>query len=293
MRTIIAISLLILLLAAVACGAEAPELVATTEPTTTPASLIPTNTPFSPTAELPAYTITEVDDVSFGSTRRLNYKVKTVAALSDAQIKEVAESIIDARHRQDDLVNALSFMFYFPGNQGPVPNIVLNWAPGGDWRKANTVKSGEYKTFAFDVIDNRLIVETLSELYPATPESTATATLEPAATVETTPELIPTPTIDQTLLSFLLCDQLLAKLEMRWGQAPSVINSDDPLVSGNIMPGDYIRLLMPKPDSDGNIRVQVFPHDNRSVGKTDNQVWIDWDGLTLFRLESTMFECED
>ena len=50
MRTIIAISLLILL-AAVACGEEAPEPVATTEPTTTPASLLPTNTPFSPTAE--------------------------------------------------------------------------------------------------------------------------------------------------------------------------------------------------------------------------------------------------
>ncbi len=88
--------------------------------------------------------------------------MKTVAALSDAQIKEVAESIIDARHRQDDLVNALSFMFYFPGNL--VPNIVLRWAPGGDWGKANTVKSGEYKTFAFDVIDNRAIVETLSIL---------------------------------------------------------------------------------------------------------------------------------
>ena len=275
MRTIIAISLLILL-AAVACGTEAPEPVAATE-----------------TAELPAYTITEVDDVSFGGTRRLSYKVKTVAALSDAQIKEVAESIIDARHRQDDLVNALSFMFYFPGNQAPVPNVVLDWAPGGDWGKANTVKSGEYKTFAFDVIDNRAIVETLSELYPATPESTATTTLEPAATVETTPELIPTPTIDQTLLSFLLCDRLRAKLEMTWGQAPGVIYSGDPRVTGQIMPGDYVRLLTSKPNADGLIRVKVFPHDNRSVGKTDDQVWIDWAGLTRFRLESSMFECED
>ena len=132
----------------------------------------------------------------------------------------------------------------------------------------------------------------------------ATEAPEPVATTEptTTPEPTnatmpstptPTPTIDETLLSFLTCDRLLAKLEMRWGQAPGIINSDDPLVSGNIMPGDYIRLLMPKLDSLGNIRVQVFPHDNRSVGKTDNQVWIDWDGLTLFRLESTMFECED
>ena len=50
MRTIIATSLLILL-AAVACGTETPEPVATTEPTTTVESSLPTNTPFSPTAE--------------------------------------------------------------------------------------------------------------------------------------------------------------------------------------------------------------------------------------------------
>ena len=44
MRTLIAISLLILL-AAVACGTETPEPVATTEPTATVASSLPTNTP--------------------------------------------------------------------------------------------------------------------------------------------------------------------------------------------------------------------------------------------------------
>ena len=51
MRTIIAASLLILL-AAVACGTETPEPVATTEPTATVASTLPTNTPVpSPTVE--------------------------------------------------------------------------------------------------------------------------------------------------------------------------------------------------------------------------------------------------
>ena len=188
MRTIFAISTSLFLLAAVACGEEAPEPVATAEPAAAVAAMVlPTDTPVpSPTTELPAYTIAEVDDVSFARTRRLAYRVKTVSALSDAQLKEVAESIIDARHRQDDLVNALSFMFYFPNNDRPVPNVVLNWAPGGDWGKANTVKAGEYKTFAFDVIDNRPIIEALSELPPATPESTATATLEPTAVAEPT-----------------------------------------------------------------------------------------------------------
>ena len=53
MRTILAASLLVLL-ATVACGTETPEPVATTEPTTTVESPLPTNTPFSPTAEATA-----------------------------------------------------------------------------------------------------------------------------------------------------------------------------------------------------------------------------------------------
>ena len=49
MRTILAISLLVLL-AAVACGEETPELVATTEPTTTvAATVVPTDTQVAPT----------------------------------------------------------------------------------------------------------------------------------------------------------------------------------------------------------------------------------------------------
>ena len=51
MRTVLAVSLFILL-AAVACGTETPEPVATTEPTTTVASSLPANTPVpSPTVE--------------------------------------------------------------------------------------------------------------------------------------------------------------------------------------------------------------------------------------------------
>ena len=57
MRTILAASLLVLL-AAVACATET-EPVATTEPTTTVASSLPTNTPVpSPTIEQAAHTNT-------------------------------------------------------------------------------------------------------------------------------------------------------------------------------------------------------------------------------------------
>ena len=80
---------------------------------------------------------------------------------------------------------------------------------------------------------------------------------------------------------------------MRWGQAPGVVYSDNPNVTGNIEAGDYIQVLTPKPTSEGMIRVKVHPHDGREVGKTDGQVWIYWAGLALSRLDLVAFTCED
>ena len=59
------------------------------------------------------------------------------------------------------------------------------------------------------------------------------------------------------------------------------------------MPGDYISILTPDPTADGMIRVKVYPHDYRQVGQTNDQVWIYWEGLALFRLWHLAFDCED
>ena len=105
--------------------------------------------------------------------------------------------------------------------------------------------------------------------------------------------MIPTLTAQESLQQFVLCDRLVAKKSMLWGQAPGVIYSGNPQITGNIEPGDYVRLLMPNPNADGALRIQVFPHDERVVGKTNNQVWIDWEELTRYRLGREMFTCED
>ena len=120
----------------------------------------------------------------------------------------------------------------------------------------------------------------------ATVEQTDT----PAASVAT---VIPTLTAEDSLQQFVLCDRLVAKKSMLWGQAPGVIYSGNPQITGNIEPGDYVRLLIPSPNADGALRVKVFPHDERVVGKTNDQVWIDWEELTRYRLDREMFTCED
>ena len=128
----------------------------------------------------------------------------------------------------------------------------------------------------------------------ATAQQTPTSTPVPTAT--TAPTLSATdatPTYEEALLEFLVCDRLVANLSMRWGQAPGTIYSDDPRVSGDIEPGDYVRLLMPEPDSEGFMRVKVFSHDGRAVGKTDDSVWINWGQFEPYRTDLLMFTCED
>ena len=120
----------------------------------------------------------------------------------------------------------------------------------------------------------------------ATVEKTDT----PAASVAT---VIPTLTAAESLQQFVLCDRLVAKKSMLWGQAPGVIYSGNPQITGNIEPGDDVRFLMPSLNADGVIRIKVLPHDDRVVGKSNNQVWIDWEELTRYRLDREMFTCED
>ena len=92
---------------------------------------------------------------------------------------------------------------------------------------------------------------------------------------------------------FVLCERLRVKKSMLWGQAPNAIYSDDPRITGRIFPGDFVRILTPKSDTEGRVRIKVFPHDYRDVGKSDGQVWIDWATLARVEMEDDVFECED
>ncbi len=120
------------------------------------------------------------------------------------------------------------------------------------------------------------------------PTSTPTPTLTQVPTIKT-----PTLTVEEALWNFISCDRLRATKTLMWGQAPGVIYSGDPRITGNIEPNDYARFLMSEPTNDGVIRIKVYPHDGRAVGASNDQVWIDWAGLVRSSLESHMFSCED
>ena len=125
-----------------------------------------------------------------------------------------------------------------------------------------------------------------------TPTSTPRPVVTPTPTSTPLPVVTPTPTFRGSLQALTLCERVSAQMSMLWGQAPGVIYSDDPRVTGRIEQGDYVRFLTP-PNEDGLVRVQVYPHDGRPVGQSEGKVWIDWGQLERFRLDLDMFSCED
>ena len=114
----------------------------------------------------------------------------------------------------------------------------------------------------------------------------------PAFSPPIQPREEPTPTFEESLRVLMQCERVKANKSMGWGQAPGVVYSDDPRVTGRVQSGDYVRFLS-VPNADGLVRVQVYPHDYRTIGNSDGKVWIDWGSLERFRLDIDAFACED
>ena len=122
-----------------------------------------------------------------------------------------------------------------------------------------------------------------------TPEPIVIDTPIPQSMPTATP--VGTLTVEENLRAFILCERLRVDVSMLWGQAPGTIYDADPRTSGRLQEGDYIRLLM-EPNQGGLLRIKVFPHDYRTVGNSNDQVWIDWRSLIQHRLDTVAFVCE-
>ena len=83
-------------------------------------------------AAAPPYRIIKTKDVSFGSVRRLAFKVKLPEHYPQRAVVLIAETIVaDATNSQK--VNAISVLFYGPGTsiEGTYDIASIEWAPNG------------------------------------------------------------------------------------------------------------------------------------------------------------------
>ncbi len=132
-----------------------------------------------------------------------------------------------------------------------------------------------------------------------TPEATEapTQTPQPTESPTATPEPTPTATPEtlsaaEHLKSLVVCGRVTVLASMYWGQAPGLAYAGNPATSGQLQQDDVIQFLMSEPNANGEVRVKVFPHDGRAVGKTNDQVWISWVTISLNRLDLFAFRCE-
>ena len=107
-----------------------------------------------PTIAPVTYEIADREDVSVGATVRITYRVSVSGALTDADIRRIAQEIIDDETSQQD-VNAIGFYFYLPGTDttGVFTAGGADWAPDGDWESADTVQAGDYSRHEIGAID--------------------------------------------------------------------------------------------------------------------------------------------
>ena len=106
-----------------------------------------------PAAEALTFEIAGREDVSFGATIRIVYRVTVSGALSKSELRRIAQEIIDEETSQHD-VNAIAFFFYLPGTDttGVYTAGKADWAPHGDWAQASDVVTGDYS-------EHELVVE--------------------------------------------------------------------------------------------------------------------------------------
>ena len=119
------------------------------------------------------------------------------------------------------------------------------------------------------------------------PTESPTATPEPTPTA--TPEVL---SAAEHLKSLVVCGRVTVLASMYWGQAPGLAYAGNPATSAQLQQGDVIQFLMSEPNANGEVRVKVFPHDGRAVGKTNDQVWISWETISHNRLDLFAFRCK-
>jgi hypothetical protein len=104
----------------------------------------------------PDHEIVKVDEVDFGSVRRLVYRIRLPEHYPRAKVESVAHYITENLIRRGESVNAVGMFFYGPASatDGAYDVASVDWAPGGEWASADSVPAGDYSTFRYSVSYN-------------------------------------------------------------------------------------------------------------------------------------------
>jgi hypothetical protein len=130
------------------------------DPTVTPASPAATPAaapsvqadPAATVVDVPEYTVAKVEDLSFGDTVRLQYRVVVPGAVDEAGLRAVVDDVVEAAKAARPF-NALSVGLFASEDEidGAYTLGLAELAPGGQWAAADTVETGDYAAMKLTV----------------------------------------------------------------------------------------------------------------------------------------------
>jgi len=96
--------------------------------------------------KIPWYEIVKVEDLSFSTCVRVQYRIRVEKLLSLTELADICGEVIE-KQKAEKPVNAISFFFYLPGTGTYSMQTAgaADWAPDGKWVEADTVKAGDYR----------------------------------------------------------------------------------------------------------------------------------------------------
>jgi|AntAceMinimDraft_16_1070373.scaffolds.fasta_scaffold63749_2 hypothetical protein len=144
MRIRILLAMLLLLVAVLTLTTGCDEKASTSTLTTAPQESV----------VVPPFQLNGTRDVSFVNCVRIvaNVVVQKTGPLTDRQLIEIAGQIVDDITKSKS-VNAIGVFFWYSestvGQQAAVASV--DWAPSGQWDKADTVSTGSYSRHSYRV----------------------------------------------------------------------------------------------------------------------------------------------
>jgi hypothetical protein len=103
----------------------------------------------SQTSAISKYEIVSIKNVSYGNVKRYDVRVRVEHMLSSTELKRVSEVIIEELKVKQPH-NALALLYYLPDSDtnGFYTAGKAEWAPYGDWSRADEVRTGNYSRHA-------------------------------------------------------------------------------------------------------------------------------------------------
>lgn len=101
------------------------------------------------TSGIPKYEIVSIKNVSYGTVKRYDVRVRVRHMLSRTELERVSEAIIEEL-KVNRPHNALALLYYLPDSDtnGFYTAGKAEWAPYGDWSRADESRTGRYSSHA-------------------------------------------------------------------------------------------------------------------------------------------------